>query len=259
MLFSLVRNLLPDVSRRELRFIYGKLVHTDGFHGSTQEKSRNGCRKNAGQPVAFRLQVQSARGSSPRLRTVSPCRLKAGGISSGVMAGDPSSEGVPSAPQISAGFPATHWSVVLTAGHESSPGAREALEQLCRAYWYPLYCYVRRRIGCAADAEDLTQSFFAHLLERNTLAKVSREKGRFRSFLLAALNYFLANEWDKARTQKRGGGGVEVSLNEAGAEERYQRESGNELNPRSFKSQGRVSSASNRGKVWHSKSSPRRI
>jgi RNA polymerase sigma-70 factor (ECF subfamily) len=145
------------------------------------------------------------------------------------MASHPSTSGFPSAPQLSAGFPVTHWSVVLTAGHDSSPGAREALEQLCRAYWYPLYCYVRRQVGSAADAEDLTQSFFAHLLERNALAKVSREKGRFRSFLLAALRYFLADEWDKVRAQKRGGGCEVVSWNEAGAEERYQRERGNEL------------------------------
>ena len=126
-------------------------------------------------------------------------------------------------------FPTTHWSMVLAAGHDPVPGAREALEQLCRAYWYPLYCYVRRRVGCAADAEDLTQSFFAHLLQRNMLAKVSREKSRFRSFLLAALRYFLADEWNKVRAQKRGGGCVVISLNEAGGEERYQRESGNEL------------------------------
>jgi RNA polymerase sigma-70 factor (ECF subfamily) len=103
------------------------------------------------------------------------------------------------------------------------------LEQLCQAYWYPLYCYVRRHVSHAPDAEDLTQSFFAHLLERHTLAKVSQDKGRFRSFLLAALNYFLADEWDKARAQKRGGGCVVVSLNEIGAEERYQRECGHEL------------------------------
>ncbi len=145
------------------------------------------------------------------------------------MAGDLLIQGLPSAPQGPAGFPATHWSVVLTAGHDSSPGAREALEQLCRAYWYPLYCYVRRHVGSPADAEDLTQSFFAHLLERNVLAKVSQDKGRFRSFLLASLKYFLANEWDKAHAQKRGGGCVVVSLNEAGAEERYQRERGDEL------------------------------
>ena len=145
------------------------------------------------------------------------------------MADDVSRPDSPAAPGPSPGFPATHWSVVLTAGHDSSPDAREALEQLCRAYWYPLYCYARRHAGSAADAEDLTQSFFAHLLQRNTLAKVSQDKGRFRSFLLAALNYFLADESDRGRAQKRGGGCVVVSLNEAGAEERYQRECGDEL------------------------------
>lgn len=117
----------------------------------------------------------------------------------------------------------------MAAGQGSDTRASEALEQLCRAYWYPLYCYARRHVGCAADAEDLTQSFFAHLLERNALARVSREKGRFRSFLLAAMRYFLADEWDKAHAQKRGGGRQVISLSEAGAEERYQKESGNEL------------------------------
>ncbi len=126
-------------------------------------------------------------------------------------------------------FATTHWSVVLAAGHDSVSGAQEALEQLCRAYWYPLYCYVRRQVTCTAEAEDLTQSFFAHLLERNTLAKVSREKGRFRSFLLVALKYFVADEWDKVRAQKRGGGCAVVSLDEPGMEERYQREGGHEL------------------------------
>ncbi len=134
--------------------------------------------------------------------------------------------GASPAPGVDGVFATTHWSVVLTAGHDSSPGARAALEQLCRAYWYPLYCYVRRQVACAADAEDLTQSFFAHLLERNALAKVSREKGRFRSFLLAALRYFLADEWDKVSARKRGGGCVVISLSDSGAEERYQREEG---------------------------------
>jgi RNA polymerase sigma factor (sigma-70 family) len=145
------------------------------------------------------------------------------------MAGDFPKQDFPEATQVSAGFPATHWSVVLTAGHESSPGARECLEQLCQAYWYPLYCYIRRQVGNPTEAEDLTQSFFAHLLERHALSKVSQDKGRFRSFLLAALRYFLADEWDKLRAQKRGGGRVLVSLNESGAEERYQQECGQEL------------------------------
>src|SRR5262245_36716764 len=119
-------------------------------------------------------------------------------------------------------FATTHWSVVLAAGHESALGAQEALASLCRAYWYPLYCFVRRQGFSPADAEDLTQGFLAHLLERKALQKVSREKGRFRSFLLASLKYFLADEWDKARAQKRGGDCVVTSLDEEGAEERYQ-------------------------------------
>ena len=126
-------------------------------------------------------------------------------------------------------FTTTHWSVVLAAGQSDSPQATEALEKLCRTYWYPLYCFIRRQGFRPADAEDLTQGFLAHLLERKALRKVSREKGLFRSFLLASLKYFLADESDKARAQKRGGGCAVVSLDEAGAEERYQREVADEL------------------------------
>jgi RNA polymerase sigma-70 factor (ECF subfamily) len=121
-------------------------------------------------------------------------------------------------------FPTTHWSVVLAAGHASDAVAAEALETLCRTYWYPLYCFVRRQGLSPADAEDSTQSFVAHLLERRALENVSQEKGRLRSFLLASLKYFLADEWDKAHAQKRGGGCDIVSLNDLGAQERYQRE-----------------------------------
>src|SRR5881296_3352252 len=84
-------------------------------------------------------------------------------------------------------FQTTHWSVVLAAGDPQAPGAREALERLCRAYWYPLYAYVRRRGYTPEDAQDLTQSFFARLLERRSIQGVEREKGKFRSFLLASL------------------------------------------------------------------------
>jgi len=104
-----------------------------------------------------------------------------------------------------ASFATTRWTVVLSAGDPHSAGAATALEALCRAYWYPLYAYVRRRGHSAADAQDLTQEFFARLLEHNWIARADRQKGRFRSFLLMAMNRFLANEWDKARTQKRGG------------------------------------------------------
>jgi len=105
-------------------------------------------------------------------------------------------------------FATTHWSVVLTAGRTDSPRARAALENLCQTYWHPLYTYVRRRGHSSEDAQDLTQAFFARLLERNAVAAVAPEKGRFRSFLLASLNHFLSDEWDKARAQKRGGGRV---------------------------------------------------
>ena len=118
-------------------------------------------------------------------------------------------------------FLTTHWSVVLGAGEESSPAATEALEKLCRAYWYPLYAYVRRRGFAAPDAQDLTQEFFARLVEKHYLAGVDRSKGKFRTFLLAALEHFLANQWRDARAQKRGGGQTLLSLDDAAAETRY--------------------------------------
>ena len=116
-------------------------------------------------------------------------------------------------------FVTTHWSLVLSARDKKSPQSAEALEKLCRAYWYPLYAYVRRTGQSKENAEDLTQAFFARLLERNAVAAVAPEKGRFRSFLLASLNHFLSDEWDKARAQKRGGGKV-ISLDLQSAETR---------------------------------------
>jgi RNA polymerase sigma-70 factor (ECF subfamily) len=100
-------------------------------------------------------------------------------------------------------FVTTQWSAVLAAGRTDTTRAQAALEQLCRNYWPPIYAYVRRRGHSIEDAQDLTQEFFARLLERNAVATVSPDKGRFRSFLLACLNHFLADEWDKARAQKR--------------------------------------------------------
>ena len=118
-------------------------------------------------------------------------------------------------------FATTRWTMVLAAGRSSSPEATKALEELCRAYWYPLYAYARRR-GCAKeDAEDLTQAFFARLLEKDFLRAASREKGRFRTFMLVACQRFMANEWDRARALKRGGGQTILSLNLATAERRY--------------------------------------
>ena len=128
-------------------------------------------------------------------------------------------------------FATTHWSVVLTAGGNDSPASREALENLCRIYWYPLYAYLRRRGYTEHDAQDLTQGFFAHLLKRDSLQRVAREKGRFRSFLLASLNYFLADERDRASAQKRGGGREVLSLDARQAEERYRLEPVDERSP----------------------------
>jgi len=115
-------------------------------------------------------------------------------------------------------FVTTHWSVVLTAGRSDSTDARAALEKLCRTYWHPIYAFVRRRGYSAEDAQDLTQEFFARLLEKNWLGDVDPVKGRFRSFLLASLKHFLANEWDKARAQKRGGGQVLIPIDVKTAE-----------------------------------------
>ena len=118
-------------------------------------------------------------------------------------------------------FATTHWSVVLTAGDGGAPQRAEALEKLCRAYWYPLYAFVRRRGYGPEDAQDLTQSFFARLLERDLLSVASPERGHFRSFLLTALRNFLADEHDRASARKRGAGQPLISLDELGAEARY--------------------------------------
>jgi RNA polymerase sigma-70 factor (ECF subfamily) len=131
-------------------------------------------------------------------------------------------------------FATTHWSVVLAAGQSTDAQASEALEQLCRTYWYPLYAFVRRQSRSPEDAQDLTQGFFAHLLRKDFLSGVGREKGRFRSFLLACLKHFLADEWEKARTAKRGGTCAEIPLNLDGAEERYQLEACVEANAESL-------------------------
>ncbi len=102
-------------------------------------------------------------------------------------------------------FATTHWSVVLAAANEEKPEAAAALERLCRTYWYPLYAYVRRRGYSPEDTEDLTQEFFLRLLRKHYLGQVDPSKGKFRSFLLAAINHFLADEWDRASAVKRGG------------------------------------------------------
>lgn len=119
-------------------------------------------------------------------------------------------------------FATTRWTVVLAAGNPSAPQAGVALEELCRTYWYPLYAYVRRHGHSREDAEDLAQAFFARLLEKNYLEGLTSDKGKFRAFLLVALKRFLANEWDRAHRQKRGGGQTPLSLDWQDADQRYQ-------------------------------------
>lgn len=128
-------------------------------------------------------------------------------------------------------FVTTHWSVVLTAAQEDTTRAEEALSRLCETYWYPLYAYVRRRGHSPEDAQDLTQEFFARLLGRKWVSDADRTKGRFRTFLLTALSRFLANEWDRAHTQKRGGGVAAIPLDTRVAEDRYQTDSAQTMTP----------------------------
>lgn len=118
-------------------------------------------------------------------------------------------------------FATTHWSLVLHAGEAHSPEADRALAELCRVYWYPLYVYVRRFGHSPQTAEDLTQAFFARLLEKNYLGAADRRRGKFRWFLLTAFKCFLANEHDRATAQKRGGGVPAIPLDALNAEERY--------------------------------------
>jgi RNA polymerase sigma-70 factor (ECF subfamily) len=121
-------------------------------------------------------------------------------------------------------FATTKWTRVLLARNPDSLEAREALGQLCQTYWYPLYAFMRRSGYAREDAQDLAQDFFARLLSQEWLARVDPRKGRFRSFLLAALKHFLANEWDKQRALKRGGGHQFVSFDGASLEARYELE-----------------------------------
>lgn len=132
------------------------------------------------------------------------------------------------------GFRTTHWSAVLLAGRDSLPDARAALEELCRAYWYPLYAFVRRKGHGHEDAQDLVQGFFGQLLARRDLAGVHPDKGRFRTFLLAALGHFVANEWHRAQALKRGGGVQFVPLEDGDPAGRYLREPASETSPESL-------------------------
>jgi RNA polymerase sigma-70 factor (ECF subfamily) len=118
-------------------------------------------------------------------------------------------------------FVTTHWSVVLSAREKHSLRSAAALETLCRTYWYPLYAFLRRLGRSPHDAQDLTQSFFARLLQKDYLQAAASEKGKFRTFLLVALKRFLANEWDREHAQKRGGFAPVVSIDQEIAESRF--------------------------------------
>jgi RNA polymerase sigma-70 factor (ECF subfamily) len=128
-------------------------------------------------------------------------------------------------------FVTTHWSLVLRAGRADADAAREGLQELYQTYWYPLYCFIRRTGRTPHEAEDLTQGFFARLLQKNFVADARRERGKFRSFLLLALKRFLANEWDRQHAQKRGGFQTTVEIDQAMAEARLDAELRQELAP----------------------------
>ena len=133
------------------------------------------------------------------------------------MDSDTTSEGV----RQDAAFCMTHWTMVLNAARQGTAQNQEAFAQIYRAYWYPLYVYIRRRGNSPTDAEDVTQSFFLHIIEKQALEGLEREGGKFRSFLLRSLDNFLANAWHRAQAQKRGGGVQPLSLNLDQAETRF--------------------------------------
>jgi len=128
-------------------------------------------------------------------------------------------------------FTTTHWSVVLAAGETANPTAEVALEKLCRNYWYPLYAFARRSGQGEDKAKDLTQGFFARLLQEKYLRQAQRERGRFRTFLLTAFKHFAADEWDRETALKRGGGSEILSFDDETAEKRYHLEPVDEVTP----------------------------
>lgn len=128
-------------------------------------------------------------------------------------------------------FNTTHWSVIVLAGKSESPQSAEALERLCLTYWHPLYLFIRRQGHSPEDAQDLTQQFFASLLQRNDFGAVDRSKGKFRTFLLTALTHFLSNQRDRAHAAKRGGGRMILSLDELQSGELYRIETASQLTP----------------------------
>jgi RNA polymerase sigma factor (sigma-70 family) len=137
----------------------------------------------------------------------------------------------PSASEKAGQFATTRWSMVVEAGQHSSPKAAAALATLCETYWFPLYAYVRRQGKSAEDAQDLTQGFFVFLLDKHTLRVADRERGRFRSFLLASMKNFLKNQWRHSTAQKRSGAQAVISLDFDDGENRYQLEPSHDVTP----------------------------
>lgn len=135
-------------------------------------------------------------------------------------------------------FATTHWSMVVRAGGRNDGAGEQALAELCQRYWYPLYAYVRRRVAHVDDAQDLTQEFFGRLLEKNTLARATPSRGKFRAFLLTSMKHFLSNEWDRAGAHKRGGDRRQLSFDVAEGESRMKFEPLDEQTPeRTFERQ----------------------
>ncbi len=128
-------------------------------------------------------------------------------------------------------FDSTQWSLVIAAQHRSSPEGRLAFAKLCERYWYPLYAFVRQRENDVHRAKDLTQGFFAKVLEKNYIADADPNRGRFRTFLLASLTHFIANEWDKSQATKRGGDLIHLSLEFDEGERRYLHEPSDDETP----------------------------
>jgi len=118
-------------------------------------------------------------------------------------------------------FVTTRWSVVLSAGRKSSPNSEKALSELCTAYWFPLYAFVRKRVNQKEEAENLTQAFFEKFLKKNYLGQLSPDQGKFRAYMLAALKNFLANEWDRKKRLKRGGSKPTLPMDWQAADSRY--------------------------------------
>src|SRR6516225_8614717 len=134
-------------------------------------------------------------------------------------------------PEAGRRFASTRWSIVIAAGQRDSPESEAALATLCRLYWYPLYAYARRQLGNAEDAQDLTQEFFARLLEKDYLQAADPQRGKFRSFLLTAFQRFLGKERDRAHAQKRGGGRPLLPLDFGTGERQYQQEPADHATP----------------------------